>query len=78
MMTMLVERSRQLEVLSLGCSEQLTAYVSAFMDLLTQHQACSLRTLGLASVKDNPDDYLMLDLEPNQFRSFQMLQVSLL
>lgn len=74
-MRMLVEQSRHLEALSLGCSEQLTVYVAAFLELLTRHQARSLRRLGLASIKDDPDDYLLLDLDPNQFRSFQLLQV---
>jgi len=72
---MLIERCRQLEALSLGCSEELTVYVGAFLDLLARHQACSLRYLGLASVKDDPDDYILLDLDPSLFRSFQMLQV---
>ncbi|PSN53043.1 hypothetical protein C0J52_03960 [Blattella germanica] len=74
-MRLLMEQSHRLEALSLGCSEELTVYVSAFLDLLTEHQSCSLRRLGLASVKDDPDDYLLLDLEPNRFRSLQMLQV---
>ena len=72
---MLIERCRQLEALSLGCSEELTVYVGAFLDLLARHQACSLRYLGLASVKDDPDDYILLDLDSSLFRSFQMLQV---
>lgn len=75
---MLVEQCQRLEALSLGCSEELTVYIGAFLDLLARHQACSLRYLGLASVKDDPDDYLLLDLDPGLFRSFQMLQVCIL
>lgn len=75
---MLIEQCRRLEALSLGCSEELTVYVGAFLDLLARHQACSLRYLGLASVKDDPDDYLLLDVDPALFRSFQMLQVGFL
>lgn len=72
---MLIEQCQRLEALTLGCSEELTVYVGAFLDLLARHQACSLRYLGLASVKDDPDDYVLLDVDPALFRSFQMLQV---
>jgi hypothetical protein len=72
---MLIEHCRRLEALSLGCSEELTVYVGAFLDLLVRHQSCSLRHLGLASVKDDPDDYILLDFDPTLFRSFHRLQV---
>lgn len=75
---MLVQQCQRLEALSLGCSEELAVYVGALLDLLAHHQACSLRYLGLASVKDDPDDYLLLDLDPSLFRSFQVLQVCIL
>ncbi|XP_067002724.2 F-box only protein 33 [Anabrus simplex] len=72
---MLVRQCRKLEALSLGCSEDFACYAGRVLDLLARYQAGSLRYLKLASLKDDPDDYLLLDLDPAVFRSFHMLQV---
>lgn len=71
----LVQQSRRLEALSFGCSEDLACYSGPVLSLLSRHQAGSLRCLQMASVKDDPDDYLLSDLDPTLFRSFKILQV---
>lgn len=72
----LVQESRCLEALSLGCSEDLTNHAAEFVELLGQHQARSLRHLRLASVKDDPEFYPLEELHPSLFKPFYKLTVS--
>ncbi|XP_063221046.1 F-box only protein 33 [Bacillus rossius redtenbacheri] len=70
-----IQQSRALETLNLGCSEELVAYAGPVLELLALHQPRSLRHLGLASVKEDPDNYQLVDLDPKWFMAFQKLQV---
>ncbi|KAG8225546.1 hypothetical protein J437_LFUL002062 [Ladona fulva] len=71
----IIRHSRELEVLSLGCSEELATYSYILVDLLGRFQSRSLRQLHLASVKDDPNNYLILDLDHTLFQPFHVLQV---
>ncbi|XP_071448888.1 F-box only protein 33-like [Hetaerina americana] len=71
----IIKHSRELEALSLGCSEELATYSCILLNLLGRFQSRSLRQLHLASVKDDPNNYIILDLDYTLFQPFHMLQV---
>nr|CAD7197661.1 unnamed protein product [Timema douglasi] len=72
---LLVTNSHQLERLNMGCSEHLSVSALGMINLISKHQARSLRHLGLATVKDDPNNYELLDLDPSLMRNFHRLQV---
>ncbi|XP_015592478.1 F-box only protein 33 [Cephus cinctus] len=69
----IVENSNCLEALSFGCLEDLTASAGPIMESLQRHHAKHLTHLSLASVKDDPGDYVLSDLDSCMFRSFVRL-----
>lgn len=72
----LAQKSYHLNGLSLGCLEELTAYSNKILEEVVQYQRNSIRSLGLASVKYDPDDYALLEIESSLFSSLCNLQVS--
>ncbi|XP_068249543.1 F-box only protein 33 [Palaemon carinicauda] len=71
----IISNSRSLKGLTLGCIQDLTDQSDIFLPLLAQHQSTTISTLGLASVKYDPNSYALLDITPDNFTSFTNLQV---
>ncbi|KAK8389759.1 hypothetical protein O3P69_009036 [Scylla paramamosain] len=71
----IISNSRNLRTLVLGCIQDLTDQADIFLPLLAHHQFNSISTLGLASVKYDPNSYALLDIPPDNFASFTALQV---
>lgn len=69
----IIRTSRKLKHVSLGCSEELLAHSDYFVDCLTAH--CStLEALHLASVKEDSENYGIIDLDVYKFRNFTSLK----
>lgn len=69
-----MEISSRLQKLSLGCCEDLCQFVP---QILQSKYICpnNVELLGLASMKDDPGSYLILDCDPSLFQPFTKLQV---
>lgn len=67
--------SLHLEELTLGCMENVTSYSKELLNLLVMNQSSSLCVLGLATLKDDPDDYLLPELDGSLFGNFRHLQI---
>lgn len=70
----IVQGCRKLKHLSFGCSEELQAYSSSMLDSLAQHHGKHLESLHLASVKEDSEEYGIVDLDIYQLRKFTNLQ----
>jgi F-box protein 33 len=70
-----IQQARQLKHLSLGCISELCDHADELVELLTTHQMSSLQTLHIASVKENPDSYGLVDLPGESFAIFANLSV---
>ncbi|XP_023217047.1 F-box only protein 33-like [Centruroides sculpturatus] len=66
--------AHRLKHMSLGCIEELLNHSDLFLTLLSQHQFKSLQSLHLASIKEDPEHYALLDLPINTFEVFGNLQ----
>ena len=72
----IIKKSDHLEALSLGCIEDLTGSARQILVHLRNCQAKHLTTLSLASVKDDPDDYNVLNSGyGHMFNSFTKLSI---
>ncbi|CAL4099988.1 unnamed protein product, partial [Meganyctiphanes norvegica] len=71
----IVVNSRSLRCLTLGYVQDLTDRADVLLPLLARHQPNSLTTLGLASIKYDPNSYALLDITPDHFTAFRSLQV---
>ncbi|KAE8753157.1 hypothetical protein FOCC_FOCC000080 [Frankliniella occidentalis] len=71
-----VATSLQMEELTLGCMEDITSYSKDLLNLLVENQSSTLRILGLATLKDDPDDYLLPEIDGSLFQNFRHLQVT--
>ncbi|XP_046744823.1 F-box only protein 33 [Diprion similis] len=71
----IVKRTISLQALSLGCAEDLAANSGVILDALQYHHAKNLTHLSLASVKEDPDGYILLELDTFVFRSFIRLSI---
>ncbi|XP_075215156.1 F-box only protein 33-like isoform X2 [Lycorma delicatula] len=71
----LAQKSYHLNGLSLGCLEELTANSKNILEEISQYQANSLQTLGLASVKYDPDNYVLFEIDTCLFTSLTNLQI---
>ncbi|XP_048508438.1 F-box only protein 33 isoform X1 [Athalia rosae] len=71
----IVKNALSLQALSLGCAEELAASAGLILSPLKQHQANHLTHLSLASVKYDPDDYILTELDTSVFRSFRRLSI---
>ncbi|CAL7944208.1 unnamed protein product [Xylocopa violacea] len=66
----------RLETLSLGCIEDLTTSADVILLNLRKYQAKHLTTLSLASVRDDPDDYIFFKFTSAfMFKSFVRLSI---
>ncbi|XP_014479540.1 PREDICTED: F-box only protein 33 [Dinoponera quadriceps] len=71
----IIETSNCLEVLSLGCSEELAADMIAILEPLRLHHAKHLTQLNMATVKDDPDHYKIKEFDNSIFDSFTRLSI---
>lgn len=73
----LVEMCPRLEGFSLGCCEQLCNNLPQFLNSMVggRGHARNVEMLGLASVKDDPGNYLIIDVNVRLFESFPNLKV---
>ncbi|XP_014211388.1 F-box only protein 33 [Copidosoma floridanum] len=71
----LIKTSESLEVISLGCIEELTEDLTLILNSLHQNHAKHLTHLSLASVKEDPDCYDFLELKCSLFNDFIRLSV---
>lgn len=69
----ILRRSRGLKHLSLGCIGELTDYSASLVPMLADHHAKSLETLHVASIKEDPDMYGLIDLPSTVFANFRRL-----
>lgn len=70
----IIKGCRKLKHLSLGCSEELQAYASSLVDTLLCHHSKHLQSLHIASVKEDSEDYGIVDLNIDQLNKFLNLQ----
>lgn len=72
----IIETSKQLEALTLGCIEELSVKSMEIVEELAHHHGSSLTHLGLASVKEDPENYechLLSNIALRQFQSLIIL-----
>lgn len=72
----ILEISSRLERLSLGCCEDLCQFVPQLLQSRYIRPE-NVELLGLASMKDDPGSYLLVDCDPAIFQPFTKLQVLL-
>ncbi|GAB6018963.1 hypothetical protein CHUAL_000604 [Chamberlinius hualienensis] len=70
----IITKSRKLKGIAFGCVEEIVDNADQFLQLFRKHQSHTLRHLYLASVKENPECYKLLDLSPAMFADFISLQ----
>lgn len=72
----LIRECPQLNHLSVGCMQQMLNDSPSIISLLAQHQKDSLRCLHLASIKQDPDYYPVVELAPHLFEPFSCIKVA--
>ncbi|XP_046661224.1 F-box only protein 33 [Homalodisca vitripennis] len=71
-----VKKSHHLEMLSLGCLEELvSSHAKPLLENIAHKHASSITVLGLASIKDYPDDYFITDLNITLLKPLKHLQI---
>ncbi|GLV43555.1 uncharacterized protein CBL_04097 [Carabus blaptoides fortunei] len=70
----LIQIASHLERLSLGCCEDLCQYVPQILQSELFNPQ-NIKVLGLASMKDDPGSYLILDCDPIIFEPFTNIQI---
>ncbi|KAL4227833.1 cellular protein metabolic process [Mactra antiquata] len=70
----IIQSSRKFKHLSLGCSEELLAHCEKWMDILSRLHYNSLESLHLATVKEDSENYGIVDLDVNKFQAFTCLK----
>lgn len=71
----IIETSKRLEALTLGCSEELVVNAGEIVERLGHQHGKHLTHLGLASVKEEPESYDYALLNSIAFRQFERLTV---
>ncbi|KAK0097154.1 hypothetical protein PV326_003091 [Microctonus aethiopoides] len=71
----IIETSKQLEVLTTGCVEELSVNAGEIIECLANHQGKHISRIGLASVKEDPENYDLAIVNPIAFRQFEHLTV---
>ncbi|XP_063984787.1 F-box only protein 33 isoform X2 [Diachasmimorpha longicaudata] len=71
----IIATAKQLKALSLGCNEDLSVRLEELIDTLILHHGKHLTHLGLASVKEDPENYEYVSLHPIVFSQFESLVV---
>nr|KAG5695288.1 hypothetical protein BaRGS_028223 [Batillaria attramentaria] len=69
----LIHTARHLHHFSLGCVEQLQVHTPSLLPLLAQRHASTLHTLHLVSVKEDSQNYGIVDLSPADLTPFRRL-----
>lgn len=67
-----------LQRFSIGGSEDLCQQIPQFLQLLGSVRPEKVTLLGLASVKEDPGNYLICDADPMLFAPFKSLKVSIM
>lgn len=62
--------------LSLGLNEELLQDTTKYLELLAKLRPEKVRLLGLASLKDEPGNYLINNCDPALFMPFNKLKVN--
>ncbi len=70
---MIVQGARHLKHLSLGCIGEMADHAGTLLPLLAIHQSESLEALNVASVKEDPDSYGIIEFPYQHIRSFHNL-----
>jgi len=69
-----IERSRKLKHVSFGCSEDILAHSGSLLESLASGHCGSLEGIHLASVKEDSDNYGIIDLNVDLFGKFHGLK----
>ena len=70
----IIETSRKLRHISLGCVEEVLEHSSSFLKKLLSRHSNSLEGLYLADVKEDSEDYGIIELEAHNLHKFQNLK----
>ncbi|XP_054278398.1 F-box only protein 33-like [Macrosteles quadrilineatus] len=71
-----IRKSHQMEALSLGCLEELiSSHAKNILELIVNKHANNIKVLGLATIKDYPDDYFITDLNIRLLKPLVNLQI---
>ncbi|RXG71744.1 F-box only protein 33 [Armadillidium vulgare] len=71
----IITSTKGLKTLTLGCLQDITELADELLPLLGSYHSTTLSTLGLASVKSDPNSYALLHITPEHFASFSAIQV---
>lgn len=71
----ILNQTDKLEELSIGCLEDLAVYSNKFLKVIAEHHSKSIRVLGIASLKYDPEEYIYDSLDFHHFEHFSNLQV---
>ena len=69
----MIRNARHLRHLSLGCIGELIDQMDVLLPLLALHQSSTLEGLHIASVKEDPDSYGIIDFSVEHIRTFHNL-----
>ncbi len=70
-------KTNKFEELSIGCLNDVAMYSNQILKSIADHHPKSIRVLGLASLKCDPDEYMLDSLDYRHFESFSNLQVEI-
>lgn len=70
----LIKCSRKLKGIAFGCIEEIVDNAEEFLSKLCEYHSNTIHYLYLASVKENPENYKILDISPRAFSRFCNLQ----
>lgn len=71
----IIKNARRLKHLSVGCLEDLGDHANVLLPLLAEHQSTTLETLHLATVKEDPDSYGLIEMPVSDLHTLCHLQV---
>ncbi|KAK6179031.1 hypothetical protein SNE40_011479 [Patella caerulea] len=69
----LIRNARRLSHFSLGCVEELLVHSNSLVQLMVQHHSKNLKSLHLASVKEDSEHYGIIEFDTSLICSFQCL-----
>lgn len=73
----ILKNTDKFEELSIGCLHDVAVFSNKFLKLISDHHSKSIRVLGLASLKTDPQEHCFNSLEYRYFENFTYLQVSI-
>lgn len=71
----ILKKTDKLEELSIGCLDDLIVYCNQFLKAIADHHSKSIRTLGIASLKYDPEEYIYDTLDFHYLKNYENLQV---